>query len=74
MSPGQQIYVQNTGMLNWHFVIRDGTIAKLDVDEFCAECVAAYHSLMSNYRTTMAALRAKHYGPGMAAARPGRSS
>lgn len=62
MSPGKCVYIQNTGMLSWQFVIRDGTLTEIDDQEFAAECLAAFHSLMADYRVKMARLRAEHYG------------
>lgn len=62
MSAGGRVYVENTGMLTWHVVIRDGTLGELAAAEFASECVSAFGALMNDYRSKMAALRAEHYG------------
>ncbi|WP_244615695.1 hypothetical protein [Stackebrandtia albiflava] len=66
MSPGNVVYVENVGMRNWHVVVRDGTVARVPEEEFAAECVGAFHTLMRDHADNMRRLRAKHYGPGFA--------
>lgn len=62
MSPGSWVYAENTGMVSWHFVIRDGALAKLDESEFVAEVLGAYHEMSLDYRGKIRQLRAEHYG------------
>ncbi|ADD41832.1 hypothetical protein [Stackebrandtia nassauensis] len=62
MSTDGWIYIQNTGMTSWHVVIRQGTLSKLDEDQFVAELMDAYNTMITEYRFATADLRAKHYG------------
>lgn len=62
MSPDSWIYVENTGMTNWHVVIRENALTKLEEEEFVGELLGAYNNMITEYRSTMARLRAKHYG------------
>ncbi|MGH8877617.1 MAG: hypothetical protein ACRD0P_09785 [Stackebrandtia sp.] len=63
MSDGGLVYFQNTGMLDWHIIIRDGTLSKLDENEFVDELLSGYAALSRDYRRKMTELRTKHYGP-----------
>lgn len=70
MSDGKQVYLENTGMRNWHVVIKDGTVQTLDEEQFNTECVSAFYALMADHRMKMAALRNKHYGVPFAVTTP----
>lgn len=63
MSTGGLVYFRNTGMRDWHIVIRDGTLSKLDEPEFVKEFLSGYAALSLDYRQKMTELRTKHYGP-----------
>lgn len=62
MSPNEWIYVETTGMVTWHVVIRDGALTALDEAAFVTEVFGAYRAMTDDYRAQVRQLRADHYG------------
>lgn len=61
MSPRALVYVESIGLTRWRVVIRDGALAATEEAEFCQETTDAYKAVLADERTTMSALREKHY-------------
>lgn len=61
MSTEGYVYVRHTCGSDWHAVVRDGALARLDEQRFGAEVASAYRASWLDFDEKSAVLRAKHF-------------
>jgi hypothetical protein len=62
-SASAAVAARSVGLVRWEFAIAEGTLSRLDVDDFVAEVVGAVAATVADYRRQTIVLTAELYGP-----------